>query len=95
MRKQGESEADYTAMLIQDLSQMQQDCAEQLGWLPTCFTYPFGQISPEALPILSPATPNSFIICIASIVRTTPAFRQSCKKLPPKSLTIFLLLHKS
>ncbi|MCI8648771.1 MAG: polysaccharide deacetylase family protein [Anaerotruncus sp.] len=63
MRKQGESEADYTAMLIQDLSQMQQDCAEQLGWLPTCFTYPFGQISPEALPILKQLGFSAALTC--------------------------------
>mgnify|MGYP001223805166 CR=1 FL=1 len=28
------------------------ECAAFLDWTPTCFTYPFGQISSDTLPIL-------------------------------------------
>ena len=36
----------------QALGKLQQECKENLGWTPTCFTYPFGQISSDTLPIL-------------------------------------------
>lgn len=48
----GENLAFYTEMLFADLSKVQQSCREHLGWTPTTFTYPFGRISPEALPVL-------------------------------------------
>lgn len=52
MRKPGEGLASYQAMLEEDLGKLQDECTEYLGWTPTCFTYPFGRISKEALPAI-------------------------------------------
>ncbi|MCI8491562.1 polysaccharide deacetylase [Anaerotruncus colihominis] len=51
-RKPGENLALYRDLIIEDLGKLQQECKENLGWAPTCFTYPFGQISSDTLPIL-------------------------------------------
>lgn len=48
----GENLAFYTEMLRDDLSKVQQLCRDHLDWTPTTFTYPFGRISSEALPVL-------------------------------------------
>lgn len=50
--KQGENLAFYRKMLEEDLGKLQQACQAQLGITPNTFTYPFGQISAEALPII-------------------------------------------
>lgn len=52
MRKSGEGLAAYQTMLEEDLGKLQDECAAFLDWTPTCFTYPFGQISKEALPVI-------------------------------------------
>ena len=51
-RLQGESEDAYRTMLMDDVGRMQQACEEKLGVRPSTFTYPYGQISKEALPVL-------------------------------------------
>ncbi|MGI5967784.1 MULTISPECIES: polysaccharide deacetylase family protein [Anaerotruncus] len=51
--KSGESALTYQNMLLEDLGRLQAECAEHLdGYQPACFTYPFGQISKEALPVI-------------------------------------------
>lgn len=62
--KRGESPVLYQKLLSEDLSQMQKACQENLrGWTPTTFTYPFGQISPEALPVLKQMGFSAALTC--------------------------------
>ena len=52
-KKPGEDAAAYQEMLHSDLLKLQMECSEYLsGWVPTCYTYPFGFISEEALPVI-------------------------------------------
>lgn len=51
-RRPGENKDAYQAMLKQDLEQLQQRFFQETGTLPRAFTYPFGQISPEAEPVI-------------------------------------------
>ncbi len=51
-KKKGESDADYKKTLTGDVGKLQEKCYEYLGSYPSTFTYPFGQISKEALPII-------------------------------------------
>lgn len=48
----GESQEAYRKLLNGDLGKLQSACTEHLGVTPTTFTYPFGHISTEALPVL-------------------------------------------
>lgn len=50
--KSGESNEAYRTLLETDIGKLQQACFDNIGWMPTTFTYPFGQISTEALPVL-------------------------------------------
>lgn len=53
MKKLGENDTEYRNVLISDIGKMQDECSKYLGgWLPTTFTYPYGLISDEALPII-------------------------------------------
>lgn len=51
-KKSGESAEAYQAMLRKDVGEMQRIMKEHLGRTPTTFVYPFGAVSPEALPVL-------------------------------------------
>lgn len=51
-KKSGESLEAYTQTLSSDLGKLQEECREYLGIAPTCYVYPFGHISSEALPII-------------------------------------------
>ncbi len=48
----GESLADYTALLTEDITKMQEEMQEHTGYTPTTFVYPFGAISDAAVPIV-------------------------------------------
>lgn len=48
----GESLAEYTALLTEDVTKMQQEMQEHTGYTPTTFVYPFGAISDAAVPII-------------------------------------------
>ena len=48
----GESETLYSEALTNDLAKTQKKIIEATGVPPTSFTYPFGKISKEALPVL-------------------------------------------
>ncbi len=52
MKNAGESLESYRKLLEDDLKKLQIECSENLGWAPTTFTYPFGLVSPESLPII-------------------------------------------
>lgn len=51
-KMKGEREADYIAMLAEDLSRMQNALFENAGVQATTFTYPYGIISPESLDVV-------------------------------------------
>lgn len=48
----GESLETYTKVLTQDLSRCQQEISSETGVTPTTFTYPYGNVSKESLPII-------------------------------------------
>ena len=52
MKTSSESKSAYQYRLAEDLGLMQQRCQEYLHLTPTCFTYPVGYISKDALPVL-------------------------------------------
>jgi len=63
-----ENNSDYRQVLISDIGKMQDECRENLGgWLPTAFTYPYGQISDEALPILKELGFKAALTCTEKI----------------------------
>lgn len=51
-KTKSESVPEYTNMLTQDLTEMQNAIESNTGWKPTAFTYPFGIISKESLPVI-------------------------------------------
>lgn len=51
-RQRGESLEQYRQALSADLTRMQEQMAAHTGFTPTTFTYPFGAVSPESVPIL-------------------------------------------
>jgi peptidoglycan/xylan/chitin deacetylase (PgdA/CDA1 family) len=51
-RKYGESLEHYEAVLSDDLNKCQQDFKDKTGFIPNTFTYPYGEISPESVPII-------------------------------------------
>lgn len=62
-KKQGEADEPYRKVLLDDIGRMQQACYEYLGVYPNTFTYPFGQISKEALPLLKEMGFQAALIC--------------------------------
>jgi len=51
-RISGESEEDYRNALRGDIMQLQSGFAEVLGFQPVVFTYPFGAVSRESIPVI-------------------------------------------
>ncbi|MDE6781247.1 MAG: polysaccharide deacetylase family protein [Ruminococcus sp.] len=48
----GETEEQYRALLMEDLSRMQNEIHRNTGKLPIVFAYPFGFRSPESTPVI-------------------------------------------
>lgn len=48
----GETEEQYRALLMEDLSRMQNEIHRHTGTLPIVFAYPFGFRSPESTPVI-------------------------------------------
>lgn len=63
----GESVDQYKAMLMKDVEKMQQAVRENTGWTPTAFTYPFGAVSRESLPILKEMGFQATLICESKV----------------------------
>ena len=59
----GEDNAHYRQVLIDDIGALQQEFFDKLGFYPTVFTYPFGQISPEALPVIKELGFTGALVC--------------------------------
>lgn len=51
-KRRGESNEQYRQALTADLTRMQELMTARTGFTPTTFTYPFGAVSPESVPIL-------------------------------------------
>lgn len=52
MKVQGESEESYRETLKKDLTKLQETLTQKAGITPLVFTYPYGFISEESLPVL-------------------------------------------
>lgn len=52
MKKRGESETEYQTFFREDVGKLQQTLKDNVGVAPEIFTYPFGFVSPEALPVI-------------------------------------------
>jgi len=52
MKKVGETLADYEQVFRSDVGKNQEQIKHTTGTSPLCFTYPYGFISPESVPIL-------------------------------------------
>ena len=63
LKAAGEPIEQYRAALTEDVMKMQNRTAEMTGWTPTTFTYPFGAVSKEALPILKELGFQATLIC--------------------------------
>jgi len=62
-KKKSESVAAYHKALSKDVGQMQEKCNEHLGIYPKIFTYPFGQICEDALPIIKEMGFEAVLTC--------------------------------
>lgn len=51
-KKKQESADAYEKLLVNDLTEMQELMRTNTGWTPTAFTYPFGIISKESIPVI-------------------------------------------
>ena len=51
-RNAGETEADYRKALFADIQRLQEEFRENIGFYPVIFTYPFGSVSRESLPVI-------------------------------------------
>lgn len=63
----GESLAAYTALLTDDVTQMQQEMQEHTGYTPTTFVYPFGAISDAAVPIVRSLGFSATLTCATRV----------------------------
>ena len=52
LKNPGESAEHYEEVLTEDLTRMQNEMREKTGVTPTAFTYPYGKISGESVPLL-------------------------------------------
>ena len=51
-RNSGETEESYRTALSADIQQLQEEFRENIGFYPVIFTYPFGSVSRESLPVI-------------------------------------------
>ena len=59
----GETLDQYRQALTEDVTKMQARVKEMTGYTPTTFTYPFGAVSKEALPILKELGFQATLVC--------------------------------
>lgn len=52
MRKKGESAEDYSRIFTEDVTRLQDSIMEKCGFKPQVFTYPYGLISNESVPLV-------------------------------------------
>ncbi len=66
-KKLGESDADYYAALMTDVGKTQSLLEEYCGIVPTTFTYPFGYISKDSVPILQEMGFTAMLTCCEKV----------------------------
>lgn len=71
MMKAGEDAEGYRKLLSTDLGKLQALCEVELGSTPTAFTYPFGRVSTQALPILKELGFSAALTCEEKINHLT------------------------
>lgn len=49
---EGESEEEYRTALSDDIQRLQEEFHDKIGFYPVIFTYPFGSVSRESLPVI-------------------------------------------
>lgn len=63
----GESLETYTNVLTDDLTRCQQEIRDETGVTPTTFTYPYGNVSKESLPIIKKMGFQASLSCVYGI----------------------------
>ena len=66
-RVNGEPLEKYTSVLTSDVSKLQIDLTNKIGITPNTFTYPFGAVSKESLPILKKLGFQATLTCNSHI----------------------------
>ena len=70
-KKKGESDDEYKKILEEDINKLQNEFKENTGYLPTCFTYPFGGISNSSLDIIKELGFKASLSCEEGINKIT------------------------
>ena len=70
-KKQGESDDEYKKILEEDINKLQNEFKENTGYVPTCFTYPFGGISNSSLDIIKELGFKASLSCEEGINKIT------------------------
>ena len=70
-KKQGESDDEYKKILEEDINKLQNEFKENTGYVPTCFTYPFGSISNSSLDIIKELGFKASLSCEEGINKIT------------------------
>lgn len=70
-KMKGETSEQYRQSLNEDIGRMQQRMEEELGAKATTFTYPFGAVSPESVPILREMGFEATLVCESHLNRIT------------------------
>lgn len=65
--KKNESAADYAIALNQDIGKLQEELFRRTGWQPNTFTYPYGYMCKESLPILKQMGFEATLTCTEKI----------------------------
>lgn len=70
-KKKGESDDNYKKILEEDINKLQNEFKENTGYLPTCFTYPFGGISNSSIDIIKELGFKASLSCEEGINKIT------------------------
>ena len=70
-KKKGESDDEYKKILEEDINKLQNELKENTGYVPTCFTYPFGGISNSSLDIIKELGFKASLSCEEGINKIT------------------------
>ncbi|MBE7010056.1 MAG: polysaccharide deacetylase [Ruminococcaceae bacterium] len=73
MRRAGESEEAYQQTFLKDEERNRELIQAAIGYRPICYTYPFGFISPESIPVLKEAKYLVTLSCTEGINYLTGA----------------------
>lgn len=70
-KKKGESDEEYKKILEEDINKLQNEFKETTGYIPTCFTYPFGGISNSSIEIIKELGFKASLSCEEGINKIT------------------------